>query len=278
MRRIAARADLASRSRSPVWLVGGPGTGKETLARAIHFHGITREQSFIGIDCAGLQPYLIMSLLFGHNGLAETGRVGTVYLRSPEAMPADLQAELVEWHQMTDEVPRVVVGTTGAAGLSEDFRATFGVIEIALPLLAERKPELPRILAEVLDEERAAGVPTAGCASDAEAVLMAWTWPGNLREFRDTVRGAARLAEGSRIEVAHLPHAVRRGVAEASAANSGAVPALTAPKLDAVLEQVERRMIDLALRKSKGDQTAAAELLGVYRSRLVRRIKALEIG
>ena len=86
--------------------------------------------AFAGIDCAGLQPYLIRSLLFGHNGLAETGRVGTIYLKDPEALAADLQAELIEWGELLADECRVVVGAgrTGT-GLSPEFRAAFGVIE-----------------------------------------------------------------------------------------------------------------------------------------------------
>ena len=86
-RRLRAQAELAARSLAPVWLTGPPGAGKETLARAIHYHGTTRELGFAGIDCAGPEPYLVRSLLFGHNGLAETGRVGTIYLKSAGGAP-----------------------------------------------------------------------------------------------------------------------------------------------------------------------------------------------
>jgi transcriptional regulator with PAS, ATPase and Fis domain len=276
-RRLRAQAELASKTFVPVWIAGAPGTGKETLARAIHYHGATRERAFAAIDCAGLQPYLIRSLLFGHNGLAETGRVGTIYLMDPEALATDLQAELIEWAELLADECRVVVGTTGREGLSPEFRAAFGVIELRLPPLAERGDDLPRLVTAILDEEAEAGVPTAGVAPDVLPVLAAWSWPGNLREFRDVVRGAARRAAGGRVQVEHLPLAVRRAATDAQAAQA-AVPSQPLPKLDEVLEQVERRMIELALRKTRGDQTAAADLLGVYRSRLVRRVKALGLA
>jgi transcriptional regulator with PAS, ATPase and Fis domain len=269
-RRLRAQAELAARSLAPVWLTGGPGAGKETLARAIHYHGTTRELGFAGVDCAGLQPYLVRSLLFGHNGLAETGRVGTIYLKSPGALPADLQGELIEWGELLADDCRLVVGAGDGTGPTPEFRAAFGVIEIHLPALADRKDEWPRLLAAMLDAE------SATLAPEAEAVLAAWSWPGNLRELRDVIRGAARRAADGRIEVAHLPVALRRAATDGRAAR--AVTRSAVPKLDEVLEQVERRVIDLALRKTKGDQTAAAELLGVYRSRLVRRVKALGLA
>jgi transcriptional regulator with PAS, ATPase and Fis domain len=270
VRRLRAQAELAAKSFAPVWLTGGPGTGKETLARAIHYHGATRELGFAGIDCAGLQPYLIRSLLFGHNGLAETGRVGTIYLKSPGALPTDLQAELIEWGELLADECRVIIGAGGGTGLTPEFRAAFGVIEIHLPSLVDQKDDLPRLLTGFLEAKSATVTP------EAMAVLASWSWPGNLREFREVIRAASRRSEGGQIDVAHLPLALRRSATDARAAQSATRAAV--PKLDDVLEQVERRLIDLALRKTRGDQTAAADLLGVYRSRLVRRMKVLGLG
>jgi len=267
-RRLHAQAELAAKSHAPVWIIGGPGTGKETLARAIHNHGITRELAFATIDCAGLQPYLIRSLLAGHNGLVETGRVGTLYLKEPEALPLDLQAEIIEWGELLEGECRIVAGTTGAAGISNDFRAVFGIVEIRLPDLAERLDDLPRLLAHLTESEN---------APDVLALLSSYSWPGNLSELRDVITTASRSANGSRIEIAHLSHALRLAATNAKAAANIFKPP-PAPKLDDVLEQVERRMIALALRKTKGDQTAAAELLGIFRNRLIRRIKALGIN
>jgi transcriptional regulator with PAS, ATPase and Fis domain len=272
---LRARAELAAKTLAPVWLTGGPGTGKETLARAIHYHGTTRELAFAGVDCGGLQPYLIRSLLFGHNGLAETGRVGTIYLKSPESLPPDLQMELIEWAELLADQCRVIVGTTGMLELPAEFRAAFGVIDLHLPALIERKDDLPCLLTKLLEDEVGSAKP--GMSQEALAVLSSYEWPGNFRELREVVRGAFRRANGVRIEAGHLPLAIRRAATDAKVTPPVVRPPLQ-PKLDEVLEQVERRMIDLALKKTRGDQTAAAELLGVYRSRLVRRVKALGLG
>lgn len=272
---LRARAEFAAKTFAPVWLTGGPGTGKETLARAIHYHGTTRELAFAGVDCCGLQPYLIRSLLFGHNGLAETGRVGTIYLKSPESLPPDLQMELIEWAELLANQCRVIVGTSEGADLAAEFRAAFGVIDIQLPALVERKVDLPGLLTASLELEVGSAKP--GMSQEAMAVLSSYEWPGNFRELREVVRGAVRRANGVRIEAGHLPLAIRRAATDAKATPPVSRPPLQ-PKLDEVLELVERRLIELALKKSRGDQTAAAESLGIYRSRLVRRIQALGLG
>jgi DNA-binding NtrC family response regulator len=232
---------------------------------------VTRERGFASIDCDGLQPFLIRSILFGHNGLAETGRVGTIYLKSPEATPPDLRAELIEWGDLLAEDCRVVVGSSGSAVL-DDLSAAFGVIEIHLPSLAERKEEFGPLVARAREMVGANEI-----TPEAIAVLQSWTWPGNLRELREVLRDASKRAGTDKIDVANLPLALRKSATNVRAAATAA-KLQAAPKLDEVLEQVERRMIEVALRKFRGDQTAAADMLGVHRSRLVRRIKSLGLG
>ena len=151
------------------------------------------------------------------------------------------------------------MGTTGGNGFVPEFRAAFGVIEIQLPSLAERPDDLPRLLSGLLDAESEAGSPTTGVTPETMAVLAGSAWPGNLRELRDVVRGAAKRANGGRLDVGHLPMTLQRAATDARAAASVPKPQ-PAAKLDEVLEQVERRMIDLALRKTRGDQTAAADV------------------
>jgi transcriptional regulator with PAS, ATPase and Fis domain len=278
VRRMVGQAELAAQSYAPLWIMGARGTGKETLARCIHHHGISRERSFVGLDCAGLQPYLLRSLLFGHNGLAETGLMGTLYLKSPESLPTDLQVELIQFHESSEQPCRVVVGTTGAPGLTPDFRATFGLLDINLPPLFDLRQELQRLLLARLEAEAMLGHPTIDYAPEVLEILKLWSWPGNYREFREVIHQAAVQAAGGRLEITHLPSAMRMSAAETRASLRGSERSAVAPKLDEVLEQVEKRMIELALRKSKGDQTAAAESLGIHRSRIVRRIKVLGLG
>lgn len=266
--RLRTQAELAASTKAPVWINAPAGAGKETLARGIHAHGITREGAFLVIDGAGLQPYLVRSLLFGHNGLAETGRLGTVYLKAPEALPVDVQIELAEWHEIVDDPPRFIVGVRPDAQLAPALRQRFGVLELTLPSLHERTAEMPRWLEEAHP---------AGATPEVLHVLQAWPWANNFREWGMVLRDAGQRANGNRLEVEHLSLAMRRHEAAQRGAPLAPKATVTAT-LDTVLEQVERRMIELALKKCRGDQTAAAALLDVHRSRLVRRISALGLN
>jgi DNA-binding NtrC family response regulator len=273
--RFVAQARLAAQTTAPVWVVGEPGSGKETTARVIHHAGAQRERMFVGVDCAGLQPYLIESLLAGHGGLAGSDRVGTVYLKDPAALPRDLQQHLAElFADAKPNAPRLVCGSAHTAaedardrGLIPDFHAGLSVLEIRVPPLRERADDIARTATRLLEKA------TAGIDPSVFEVASAYPWPGNLRELRDVLAGAVATAGTGRVTRDHLPWDLR-----VRAGLDGPPPASPPLKLDAILEAVEKRLLRLALRKAGGNATRAAELLGVWRARLLRRVQALGLG
>ncbi|MFO0849699.1 MAG: sigma 54-interacting transcriptional regulator [Gemmataceae bacterium] len=273
--RLVAQARLAAATTAPVWIVGEPGTGKETLARVVHHAGPTRERAFFGVDCHGIQPYLIETQLFGKGGLAYGGHLGTVYLKDPAALPRDLQERLAGLFAVPrPKAPRLICGATSpaaelvAAGrLVPTFHTALSVFELHVPPLRERLADLPRLVDRLPDK------PTL--ADDVWPVLRSYYWPGNVRELAELIADAAAAAGNGAVTAAHLPRVVRERHLIAS------VPPLPAKKpwtLDGVLEAVERRLIELAMWQANGSQTAAAEQLGVFRARLGRRIEALGLG
>ncbi len=268
--RLVAQVRLAASVTVPVWLVGEPGSGKETAARVIHATSAARERAFVAIDCAGLQPYLIEGLLFGHGGLALSDRVGTIYLKEPSALPRDLQQRLAE--EFADRTqPRLMCGSYSAATeavatgkLVPLYQSHYCALEIRLPPLRERLDDLPRSAARWL--------PHRPLDAAALAVLRMHPWSGNWREFRTILQEAATVAPAGPILREHLPLALRLR------AESPRLPPNKSFQLDRVLQTVERRIIEFALQKTRGNQTEAAELLGVFRSRLNRRLEALGIS
>jgi DNA-binding NtrC family response regulator len=267
-----ARVRLAAQTSAPVWIVGEAGTGKETLARVIHHQGAARERAFVGLDCGGVQPYLVESLFFGRGGLSASGRVGTVYLKSPAALPREFQQRFADWLASPQPAPRLICGSTIPAvddvrtgKLLPVFHAQLSVLELRLPPLRDRLDDLPRLV------ERVGSV---AVSADVIAVFRAQQWPGNIRELAAVLGDAARAAGGGTIAKEHLPRCVRE-----RALVAGDPPPVAEPKLnlDAILAAVEKRLIESALRRAGGNQTDAADRLGIFRARIARRIEALGI-
>ena len=270
--RFVGQVRLAAKTTAPVWLVGEPGSGKETTARVIHHTGIAREKMFVTLDCGGLQPHLIESLLWGHGGLAGTDRVGTIYLKAPFTLPHDLQQQLIDL--FTDDrpiTPRLICGSprpaaddVAAGRLLSEFHTALSVLELQVLSLRERTADLPRLIATFLAGRTS---PTT-IEPAAIEVLAAQPWPGNLRELAAVLDEAASAAGPGQVKRDHLPHdlRVRAGLTKPTPAPSLA--------LDATLEAVEKRLIRVALARSGGNATRAAELLGIMRPRLYRRMEA----
>ena len=277
--RLAAQARLAAATDVPVWVVGEPGAGKETFARVVHHNGAGRERAFVGLDCVGVQPYLVEAVLFGRGGLAGTPHAGTVFLKEPAALPRDLQDRIARRvAPLSPAGPRLVCSSArpaldgvSAGKLIPAFHTALSVLEVRVPPLRDRADDLARFADRLLERLPAKGTLT----DEAVTVLRAYDWPGNLRELAGVLAAAARQAGATAIGKDHLPRFVRE--AHLIAANPVPRPAKPRP-LDAVLEAVERRLIEEALRQCGNSQTAAADRLGVFRSRLGRRMEALGIA
>lgn len=278
--RLTGQLRLAAQTTVPVWIVGEAGVGKETAARVVHHSGPRRERPFITLDCAGLQPYLIESLLFGRGGLADGDRAGIVYLKEPAALARELQHRLAEL--FTDGqpgTPRLICGALRSAAedvatgrLLPPFQAALSVLEIKVPPLRERIADLPRIAIRMLEWIASPNGAVPGLDPSFLRIATAYRWPGNLRELRAVLTDAATLAGAGPLKREHLPRDLRE-----RAELGPALPPESSPKLEAVLAAVEKRLIQLALRKANNQQTRAAEALGIWRATLCRRLEALGI-
>ena len=270
--RFASRVRLAAQTTAPAWLVGEPGSGKETAARVIHHTGTQREKMFVALDGGGLQPYLIESLLFGHGGLglAASDRVGTLFLKEPAALPRDLQEKLLDVFleakpgalRMICASARPAAEDVASGRLLPDFDTTLGVLELRVPPLRDRLDDLPRVASRLTPR------PLDPAAVE---VLKSHPWPGNVRELAGVLADAG--GDAGPILRDHLPREMR-----VRATLDPNPPPGPPTKLDAMLEAVEKRMIRLALARHKGNATKAAEWLGIWRTRILRRIEALGLG
>jgi PAS domain S-box-containing protein len=269
--RLREQARLAAETRLPITLLGEAGAGKQWLARAIHGHGDRRQRFFACFDAERLPAAALGEMLFG----SHSRRVGfgTIYLREPAYLPREWQSRLAETVKLQEnpDFPRLLVGfrrdprlEMQSGRLLEEFYCAVSAVTLTIPPLRERSAELARFVEIFLQRSREIQ-PHAVQSVGAEAmdVLRAHSWPDNLRELLDVLREACRHTKANRLELADLPFYLKQGV----------LPAERRLPLDALLEQVERRLIALALKLTQNNQTRAAELLEIWRPRLQRRME-----
>jgi DNA-binding NtrC family response regulator len=284
MRRVVDQTGLAAGMKRGVYLAGESGVGKSWLARAIHQSSPVCESAFVRLDCARLPSLAIADTLFGGVGLLRRPGIGTIYLKEPGRLPHDLQSRLHDWLEQnspetTKSGPNIVAGSVVspfaevcAGKLLEKLYATLAVLLIELPTLRERMADLPDLTDRFLERQNTVNEhQIAGLTPAAWELIREYSWPGNLRELFNMLAAACRRSRGDRIDVADLPSHIRQAVRM----EGTATPPDRPMPLDSILEQVERRLIELAMQRSRGNKSRAAELLGVWRPRLLRRMEAL---
>ncbi len=305
LRRLVEQARLASQVRVPALIVGEPGVGKRTLARVIHAHGPAREQAFAALDCRRLPAAAVADVLLAERQGPVWQALGTVYLSEPACLPRDLQLRLCEWLAAGSEAgPRLLVGCrrdpaaeVREGRLLEELSWRAATLTLTVPPLRERIEDLPHLTRHILHELNAEeGPKVEGLSEEALEAFRAYAWPGNLAELRQVLT-AARLRTTRRLSVggdqgiggipppttpgpspwldlADLPHALRLARQIEQDPPRAGEPSLA---LEDVLQEVERRLIRLALRRARGNRSRAAELLRIHRPRLLRRMEALGI-
>jgi DNA-binding NtrC family response regulator len=185
-------------------------------------------------------------------------------------MPRDLQLRVAEWLAgEPSRGPRLLAGAASLEGLHEDLHWRLATLVLDVPPLRDRLDDLPTLLERLRPE----GAAAKGLTAAANEAFRAYGWPGNLAELRRVLSAACGRAAGDRIDLADLPMAFR----EARLIDAEPPPAANALALEETLARVEARLIRLALRRARGNRTRAAELLGLQRARLLRRLEALGI-
>jgi len=278
-------------SGSTVMITGESGTGKELVAQALHWESSRRGGPFVSVNCGAVPETLMESELFGHVKGAFTGAVasteglfaaadgGTLFLDEITEIPHTVQVKLlraVQERQIrrvgdTRDVKidvRLIAASNRDLGravtdglLREDLFYRLNVIPIHLPPLRDRREDIPPLIAHFIKKlSNEVGRPVRGVAPDALAVLEQYHWPGNIRELENVVERAIVLGSSELLEVDGLPAGLRQP------RDRHDVPLeLPAEGLDleAMLDRIEHRYMQLALERVGGVQTRAAELLRV---------------
>ena len=300
-----------------VLVLGESGTGKELVAEAIHQLGSRKNGPFVPVNTAAIPRELIESELFGHEKGAFTGAVsrsigkfeqahgGTLFLDEIGDMPAEAQTRLLRALQSgrirrvggREEIAvdvRIIAATNrdlmpmiAAGTFREDLYYRLNVVPIHLPPLRERKGDVEPLARHFLRQAADEGLPSRSLAKAAAALLEQQSWRGNVRELRNLVFRAALLSREDEIDVAAIrPLLADRpaGAADQAVGFDGALRSwidAAAPAsgslYDSALAAFEKPLFEHALRETGGNQLRAAQLLGINRNTLHKRLRELQI-
>ncbi len=269
-----------------VLIRGERGTGKELVARTIHEHGARRDGPFVVLGRERGGGELLVDGTRG--GAMSAARHGTLYVEDISDLPSESQIALARMvpdrrgpatGSSENAAVRVIAtigddpaAAIGAGKLRQELYYRLGVVSIELPPLRERREDIPSLVQHFLDGFNAVGSRQVSEVSPkAWSVLLAYGWPGNVAELSAAVESALVVGHGSILQANDLPPAVR-----GTGSGNGGAPGETI-QLDPVLERVERQTILEALRQAKGQRNRAAQLMGISRSRLYRRMEMLGI-
>lgn len=289
--------DRVAASEVPVLVQGESGSGKELIARALHDNGPRRGKPFVAENCAAIPEALLESTLFGHvrgaftgaarqrAGLFEVAHGGTLFLDEIAEMPLAMQTKLLRVLQEGEIRPvgsersrkvdvRIITAThrdlrerVEQGSFREDLFYRLNVIVLRVPALRERAGDVP-LLVQRFTEMHGQG---RKLQLDPEVleVLLRYDWPGNVRQLENEVRRLLVLTEGA-VLFEHLSPEIQ--------AAARLPRALDTLHVRTRVEALERELVQAALRKTQGNQTRAAELLGLSRFGLQKMMKRLEVG
>jgi DNA-binding NtrC family response regulator len=283
-------------SISSVLICGETGTGKELIARSLHYQSTRKRKPFVAVNCAAMPSGLLESELFGYEKGAFTGATarrigrfeeaadGTVFLDEIGELELQLQAKLLRVLQEKEierlgsnrKVPvnfRLISSTNRdlaqeikAGHFREDLYYRINVVNIKVPPLRERKDDIPLLTAEFVKEYCARERKSLQVSSEVMDIMQHYEWPGNIRQLRNIIERAAVLARGKTITVRDLPDELRIQTVRKVREDSIVRP----------LREIELEAVRAALMEVKGNKSKAAELLGISRKALYKRLK--EIG
>jgi DNA-binding NtrC family response regulator len=285
-----------SNTSSNVLITGESGTGKELVAKAIHYNSLRKDRPFIPVNCAAIPETLLESELFGHvrgaftdakgdkAGLFEEAAGGTLFLDEISELPLNLQAKLLRVLQ-DKEVRRIGAGKSikvdarviAASNLDlsdevkqrkfrQDLFYRLNVLQIQVPPLRDRKDDILSLAHHFLKKfQQEVSKPIKGFNESVLALFLDYSWPGNVRELENAIERAVILAQGDQITLKDLPSTLTSSREDYSTLEKALERQLS-------LEELEQEYIARILEQTGGNKYKAAQILGIDRKTLYRKI------
>jgi DNA-binding NtrC family response regulator len=293
---------IAQSNATTIFIEGENGTGKELAARAIHFDSARTNQPLMDINCSAVPEHLFESELFGHErgaftdaktakkGLLELADGGTLLLDEIADMKLSMQAKLLRVME-TRQFRRVggtkditvdvrLISMTNknietaveCGEFRQDLYYRLKVISVRMPALREHPADAAQLAEHFLRRfTQEFKRPPKQLSPEAREALLHYAWPGNVRELRNTIERIVLLEADETLSPDHLPTEIRSGT------RSKGRPVAELPPEGVKLEDVERELVRQAVERAGGNQTQAAELLGIERDALRRRMQKFNL-
>jgi len=296
MRKVVATARQVAASEIPVLIMGESGTGKELVARAIHNSSRRRKSRLVTLNCAGLSESILEDELFGHvkgaftgagsdrEGRFEHADGGTLFMDEIGDMPGAMQAKLLRVLENgevvrlgSNEPVKVDVRLISATNRNldemvaerqfrEDLFFRIKGVTIQIPPLRERREDIPLLIHYFVQQfAEKYGKPIEGLKPEAQQSLMAYSWPGNVRQLRNVIENMAVMSEGPMLGPESLPAEIRPAGGDVAAGMNNLV--------GISIEQAEKELIRNTLKMVHGNREQAAKILGIGERTLYRKIK-----
>jgi len=300
MQRLLDMARQVAPTDCNVLLTGESGTCKELFAQYLHHHSNRKDRAFLAVNCGAFNEELLANELFGHVKGAFTGAAsdkkgllvaadgGTLFLEEITEMTPTMQVKLLRVLQEQEVLPlgatspvkvdvRFVAATNrdvremvAAGTFRQDLWYRLNVVNLDIPPLSKRRDDVPLLAYHFLAKCAARmGKPVTEIAGEAMDILKAYDFPGNVRELENIVERGVAITTGSTIEVAHLPDDLRELTIRTFRKKEGRLPSL---------EEQERDYIEWVLAEAGGNQTLAAQILGIDRVSLWRKLKRYQMA
>ncbi len=303
MQKVFSRMEKVVATDSTILILGASGTGKELVAKAIHYNGPRKNKPFVAINCGAIPADLLESELFGHvkgaftsaiadkPGKFEVANGGTIFLDEIGDMPLQLQMKLLRVLQ-EHEFERVgsskrieldvrLISATNVdlqdqvkkGNFREDLYYRLNVIPVHLPSLKERRGDIPQLARYFLEKTCKEMNRQMTIDSDALQAMENYDWPGNVREMENIIERVVALTDSNVIHYTDLPTDIAESLKETEKISTQLTSA--GVNLNLLVAELEKDLIQQALLISRGVKARAAELLGLNRTTLVEKMKRL---